>query len=441
MAESVDLLTTKTSVQKPEGPTKLLNWNFILLWQGLVVSALGSQFYSIAVVLWIKQVTGSATILGTIMVISNVPRVILSWVTGTIVDRHSRRTIIIVGDLIRGIAVLSLAALLYTAPNATEITIYWVAAVSLCIAATSTFFGPAVAAAVPDLVPEAEFSRANSLRSSSSQIVSFLGQGLGGLLFRLLGMPLITLVNGVTYIFSAISEWFITIPQNIPERESNWQDEAKALKEDFIQGFRFVWDRPGLKVLVLSSAFMNFFTMPIITLLPFYVEDFLGLTTDWYGYLLAVFAVGVLAGSLLAGFIPLKATDRPKVLIALLFFNSAAMGGLGFTVEIVSALALALLVGASIGFNSVHMSTLMQLTTPSEMRGRVFGLMSTLSNSAGPLGIGLAGVIFDQTGQNIPLLYGTCGLIMVIASIIIATNRNFRQFLATEPTVAKEKVE
>ncbi|MBV7340141.1 MFS transporter [Chloroflexi bacterium TSY] len=248
MSQTANLATDQTTLgqpnserqqPEPQRPVKLLNWNFVLLWQGQVVSGLGAQFYAIAMVLWIKQATSSASLLGLINTLTGFTAVLLGVFAGTLADRYARRKIIIVSDLVRGILMLVLSGLFFMMPQSTSVIVLWMMVTAVSMSAASSFFRPAIAAAMPELVPEDQLTRANSLTSSSSQITRFLGQALGGLLFRLLGAPLITLVNGVTYIFSAISEMFIKIPQNIPEKSGDWRKELDVFKQDLLEGFHY----------------------------------------------------------------------------------------------------------------------------------------------------------------------------------------------------------
>lgn len=411
-------------------PTRLMNKNFVLLWLGQAISQVGSFVYGIAMVLWIKQATGSATVIGAIMMVGTISGITASGITGTFADRHSRRRIIIYCDLLRGFLMLSLAGLLYLTPQATGTIIIWLLVVAVGMSVTTSFFRPAIVASIPDLVPVDKVAGANSLRQLTAQLSMLVGRAIGGILFRLWGAPLLALINGLSFLLAATSEAFIEIPQNIPEKSSDKKKQLKAFKEDIVEGVRYVWRAPGLRNLFFFSAIFNFFAAPIIVLLPFYVLDFLKLPEDWYGFLLATYGVGLLVGSLLAGFIRLAGKVRGRVMIVFAITNSLIVGILGLAYNPVTALILALLIGAMGAFNGVNVATILHISTPSEIRGRVFGLDNTLSGSLVPLGMGLGSLAYDLTGKNITLIFGGCGVIMALLSIAVSLSREFRAFLA-----------
>lgn len=420
-----------------EPPTKLLNRNFVLLWMGQAVSQLGSQVYVIAMVFWIKHATNSASLIASMLMVSSILNVTLSGVGGAFADRCSRRKIIVFGDLVRGVLVLSLAGLLYLTPHATNTIIVWFMGVTCCMSAITAFFVPAMSAAIPDLAPRSAIRKANSLRQTTAQMALFIGQGLGGSLFRLLGAPLLVLINGLSFLFAAASECFIRIPQKIPEQGGGRKERFGAFKKDIAEGLSYVWKEPGLRRLFFFSAIFNFFTMPVIVLLPFYVEDFLKVRMDWYGYLVATFGAGVLIGSLSTGFIKLSGKARARLMISFAIFNSLTVGLLGFVPDVKIALALAFLIGALGSFNGINIATILQISTPSEIRGRAFGLLHTLSGSIAPVGMGLGGFLYDLVNRNITLIYVSCGVVMVLLSLLVSTSREFRRFLAYEPQPAE----
>ena len=108
------------------------------------------------------------------------------------------------------------------------------------------------------------------------------------------------------------------------------------------------------------------------------------------------------------------------------------MAFLGLARTRVHALVLASLVGAMEGFVMVNITTLLQVTTPSEIRGRVFGVLATISGGLAPLAMGLTGIVADLANHNIPLIYIVSGAMMTLLSILVCLSREFRSFLAFE---------
>lgn len=413
-------------------PTKLLNKNFSLLWAGQSISQLGIQGFDVALLLWIKHATDSATLMGLILMISTIPAVFLGPIGGTIADRYSRRAIIIVSDLLSGISLFALVIVMLGNPQATGVILTGLFIVSFSLSVIGAFFRPAVSAAIPDLVPDDRLTTANSLTQVTYQLAVFLGQGLGGMLFRLLGAPVLILLNGLTYTTAAAASMLITIPQVIPEKMHTLREQLSEFGKDIADGLVYVWHRPGLREMFFVSMFLNFFTAPIVILLPFFVEDHLKATTDWYGYLLAMYGIGSMIGYLLAGVLPISGRARSRLMIALMVAEAFGYGLLGLAKTPLIAVVMAFLGGAAGGIIAVYITTLMQITTPGDIRGRVFGLLGALSGSITPVAMGLSGIVADALNQNIPLIYMGCGIIMTALSILVSLSKDFRAFLAFE---------
>jgi len=426
----------ETPTPSPEaGPGRLMNKNFVLLWQGQLVSQLGTQAFNVAMMFWVKHATGSASLLGFLMMAAALPGVLLGPIGGTFADRHSRRRIIVFGDLLRGVAVVSLAVLVFRVPEQTGLILGWLLVVAMLNGIVDAFFRPAVTASIPDIVPDHNVPAANSLNKMSSDATTFIGQAVGGVAYRLLGPWVLFLVDGLTYLFSGVSETFITIPQKIAARPKGWAESFASFRADLKAGLAYVWQTPGTRSIVLLLPLFNALLVPVMVLFPFYVEDHLGVQSDWFGYLVAGFAAGALVGSLLAGAIAWSGRQASALTLGSGLLYGLAAAGLGLVSTPWAALGLAATVGILNGFMNVRIVTALQRTTPSELRGRVFGLMETLVFSLTPIAMGLSGIIADLTGQNIPGIFVACGAIVTLLATILAANAAVRQFLAVEKKV------
>ncbi len=413
--------------------TKLLNKNFFLLWQGQLISQLGNQVHYIAVMFWIKHATGSAALMGTLMMAAMLPSVILGPVGGTVADLYSRKKIIVLSDVLCGIGVLIAGAMLIYIPAEKSAIVAILFVVSVFVGIIGSFFRPAIQASIPDLVPTDKVQAANSMNQSSMQVSLFVGQGLGGVLFRILGAPLLFIIDGITYLFSALSESFISIPQVMPEKVGTAGEKMRKFKADLIEGLKYVWQRRGMRNLFVAATFLNFFSAPFAVLMPFYVEDQLGATPDWFGFILAAFGVGALIGYAVAGALKISGTGRSRLIIILLFLQGIQFALFAVIFDTFLALFVTLMIGMFSGIINVYILTILQITTPGEIRGRVFGLLQTIAGGLMPLGMGLAGVVAELLDNDVSLIFIICGATTSLCMIVVSTSRAFREYLAFEP--------
>ena len=433
-----EILEAPAREAQSAAPERLMNKNFVLLWQGQLVSQLGSQAFSIAMMFWIKHATESASLLGLIMMGSALPAVLLGPVGGTFADRHSRWRILVVADVVRGLLVTALAVTLFLVPSQTGPILVLLVVVAILVSVMDAFFRPAVTASIPDLVPNAKVPAANSLNKISVDTSTFLGQALGGLFYRLLGPATLFLIDGLSYLVAAVAALFIHIPQRIPERAKTLRDSFAGFRRDLGAGLSYVWRTPGTRAIVLVMPLFNALLVPIIVLFPFYVEDLLGKPSDWFGYLVAGFGAGALVGSACAGGIPLSGSAASRLVLASGILYGLGPLGLGLVRSPWAALAVIAFTGVMNGFMNVRIVSSLQRTTPSSLRGRVFGLMETLVFSLTPIAMGLAGVLADLTGKNVPAIFITCGLAISALALFLAASAPVRSFLAVEATVQEE---
>ena len=434
-----DLVSIPTARTTRRGPTRLFNKNFLLLWQGQAVSFIGDELFDIILILWIKELTGSATMTGLFLAVGGFVYMAVTPLAGTFADRYSRKKIIVWTDLLQGGAMIGLALLVLFWPQSTQFILICLFIVIIFGEALNSFFGPAMIAAVPDIVPKSKLEQANSAMDVSHSVSVFLGQAMGGMLFRIVGAPIIIFFNGISFILSAFSELFIDIPQTVPKKEESFQGQMAAFRQETMAGFRYVRETVGLRQLIILMSVLNFFVAPGLVLLPFFVEDFMLVGPEWYGFLLAAAGVGAIVGSVAAGVLSLSGNAQSRIVLFSFLMQALLLGSLGMVRSPWLALLLLLLTGICEGVIGIKTTTLIQATTPSEMRGRVFALLGTLTAAIMSIGFGVAGIVADLADQNIPLVFLLSSGIAAVIILWFAAGKELRTFLSTVPPDGAEE--
>ncbi len=414
-------------------PTRLWNRDFFLLWQGQLVSQIGSKAFVVGMMFWVQQTTGSASLVGALMTMATLPAVLIGPLAGAMADRYSRRAIIVVADLISGLSSLTVASLFFLRPEATSLLITVLFAVAVLNSLARACFRPSVSAAIPDLVPQPKITAANSWRQGASRISAVLGQGSGGMIYGWYGAPVLFLADGLSYIFSAISECFIRIPPHQHQKADSDGSAFRRVWEDSFEGLHYVWKRPGMRGLLLIEGLANLFLMPLLVLLPFFVERNLQGGAAWYGWLLAGMSAGGIIGFALAGILRLEGRLKALGVLAACLGGELLFGLLSFVNTPVLALVVLTLLGVLIGLFNVQALTIFQTTASSGFRGRVMGLLGTISMGAAPIGMLMSGIIGDLTGQNVSLIFLVCSILAMLSTLLLGARTVVLEYLATGP--------
>lgn len=366
-------------------PVKLWNKNFFLLWQGQLVSALGDILYMIALDFWILDITGSTAIMGLLSAVTMLPRMVVGPFAGVFVDKWKRRNVIVITDLIRGIVVTFVGV----AGIFGFIQVWMVFLAGAISGLCSAFFGPAVSAIKPELVPESKLVKANSLTSMADSGMQIAGNAIGGIIYVAIGAPYMFFLNGISYLLSAFSEIFIKEP--VTEREL----KTNTFKEDFMEGLKFVWNFKTLRNILLIASILNLIgASASILILPYFkATEFLG--PEKYGLFMAVMPIAMLCGSSLLAVINIKKKYKFVVYAASEVISQLAM----LTIFLVSNYYIMVVLAFVFQFFNVIFNTMfftvMSLVVPGDKRGKISALMNTLSMGMMPLG-SIAGGVLGQ---------------------------------------------
>jgi MFS family permease len=387
----------------------LFNRNFILLWQGQLVSQLGNQAFLVATTYYTLEATGSATLVAGVMMAATVPVALLGPIGGTLADRHSRRAILVVTDLSRALAIGGLGVLVFWRPDGTPRQVALIVAVAAFSGVMAALFAPAVQALIPDLVPGDRLAAANSVTQMSRQASTLVGQALGGVLYVAVGAAGLLLFDALSFTYAGIATWFLPSDRRGAAPTASVGLVVHRYYDDTREGMTYVWRRRGMAAVLVVFAGVNFLFMPVFVLLPFYVRDVLNRGAEWYGFLLGGSGAGALVGSIAVGVLLTRAPAGGNLI-------RVCVGGIAGCVLLVAAthsawLALAafVLVGALSSIVNVTVITAFQTAVPSDVRGRVMSLVIAVSTAAVPIGMGLGGVMGDLWRGSLPVVFAGCG--------------------------------
>jgi MFS family permease len=417
----------------PKPAARLWNRSFALLWQGQLISSMGKNAFALAALLWLKEATGSGTLSGLLTGLAMLPMVVLGPVAGVFVDRVNRGRMIAWTDVAGGLLVSAAAALFFLAPARQELLLAAVFVVSLGTGLLDTFSQPSIQASIPDLVPREKLEAANSLNLTGFHVAFLVAQAAAGILYRLLGAPLLVAANAVAYLWAGFSELGIRTPDLPARRRPEGSHPLQHFLAELAEGARYVWRHRGLRTLLGVFTALNFFVAPLLALMAFFVQDFLRLGPEWLGYLYACYGAGGLIGFALAGALRVQGRGREALLAGATIGQSATIPLMLLLPGVGLQVVLFLAAGIMGGLVNVHVMTLLQTAAPQQLRGRVQSLATTVSAGVMPVGMALAGVLFDLTGGSFWLVIGVPGLAMLAVSAAALLSRRYRSFLAAPP--------
>ena len=374
-----------------------INKDFRHLFIGQLVSQTGDWFNSVALFTLLLRLTGSGEAVGYILIIKLLPSFFVGPLAGVVADRFSRKTIMIVSDIARGIVVLGF--LIVRSPEQVWL-LYALAAIEIAI---STFFDPAKSAAIPNIVSREELISANALSGASWSVTLALGAALGGVVTNAFGANTAFVIDSISFFVSAAYIYAARIPSSTPKRE-----RAKHLSladatglTDFVEGARYLRSNPRVMALLLVKAGWGL-GGGVLLLLTIYGKQIFPIGRDGaasIGLLYAARGLGALIGPMIAGLITSGAPRTMRKAISIAFFVSCA-----FYLLIAHSPSLAVALLCVLGAHSggsiqwVFSTTLLQMAVPDRFLGRVFAIEMALLTLAMSISTYVTGLGVDYPG-------------------------------------------
>jgi MFS family permease len=395
------------------------NPNFTRLFFGQIVSQMGDWFNTVALFTLLLTLTGSGEAVGYVLILKLLPTFCVGPLAGVVADRFSRKKIMIVADVARGIVVLGF---LFIHSPAQVWIVYTLAALQVIGA---TFFDPAKSAAIPSIVSREQLFAANAISGASWSVTLAFGAALGGAVTDAFGQNAAFVIDAGSFFISAGFICFVRIREterSIKEASSNWGlSVADAIGlTDLIEGARYL--RSNLRVLavllVKSGWGLGGGVLLLLTIFGKQVFPLGRGGSASIGLLYAARGVGALIGPIVARWMTDGSPRTMRRAITIAFFISAGFYLL-FGIAPVLGLAMLFVVGAHAGgsIQWVFSTTLLQMAVPNRFLGRVFSLelaMVTLTMSWSTY---LTGWALDYRGMSPRQAALFLGLAFVIPGI------------------------
>ncbi len=385
---------------------------FAWLWSGQTISRLGDSLYRIALSWWVLEKTGSATIMGAVLIFSFAPALIFSLIGGVAVDRFSRVWVMIVSDLARGITVLVVSLMSATG----QLEIWHVYVASIIFGVVDAFFYPAFTAILPDITPKELLTSANSLTSLSANITNIVGPAFAALLVKLGGTSLGFGLDSLSFFISvACLLPLLHLPKAIRKavEKTNMLGQLK-------EGIRAVMTSPWLWITISLASLANVtYSGPLAVSLPFLVERNLGGDVNAFGLIASFSAAGSLLGAVFLGRFHRLRRRGP------LAYGAWILGGLmlviyGFSHQLWLVLAAAFVNGATLVTFGLIWTNTLQEQVSSELLGRVSSIDYLGSFVLLPVSYAVAGMLTDQFGPSSVFIGGGLATIIILSAGLLS---------------------
>jgi DHA3 family macrolide efflux protein-like MFS transporter len=375
-----------------------------------------------ALVWWLTQTTGSATVLATATLAAVLPSVIVGPISGTLVDRWNRRLVMVLADSLIALATLVLIYLYRTG----AVQVWQVYVVMAFRGAIGSFHWPAMQASTSLMVPEKHLTRVAAANQTLHGAMNIVAPPLGALLIGVLPMQSVLAIDVLTAMLAVAPLLFIAIPQPPRHQEVIGLDQAPGSEQrggkpsvwrDLRAGLGYVWAWPGLLAVLILAMAINFITTPAFSLMPILVTKHFGAGALQLGWLESGWGIGVVIGGLAlsawGGF-------RRRVLTALTGIVGIGVGMLIVGISPVGALTMAVagmfLAGFMNSMTNGPFMALLQSNVEAGMQGRVLGLVQSAAAAMMPLSLLIAGPVADALGVRVWYLVG--GAATVLAGLI-----------------------
>ncbi|MCX7709932.1 MAG: MFS transporter [Clostridia bacterium] len=378
---------------------------FLIVWFGQLISNIGSGLTAFTLGVFVYQKTHSATSYALIILFSFLPSLLLKPVGGVLADRFDRRLMMIIGDLGSALGLLFILGFTISG-NLAVWQIYAGAAISSIFAA---FQNPAYKASVSDFLTEEMYARASGLMQLASSSQYLVSPVISGILFSLMDIEYILMIDISTFLIAVLAVFWVRkslTPTQRPQEKQHFLSEMK-------EGLLAITDSRGIVVLITLTSVLCFYIGFLQTLIGPMLLNLI--SPKGFGIAQSICATGLLVSSLLIG---IFGGTKHHVRTLSLFL---ALVGLFYTLIGVSTNIYIIVISGflfffALAFVQTSLEVLIRQNVDNEKQGRVWSLISVVTQLGYPLAYGFAGILADYIFT--PLLMNHGALASTVGRII-----------------------
>ena len=373
------------------------------MWIGACTSSIGTWMQIVAQGWLIYRLSHSAFLLALDQFLAGIPIFLFSLIGGVVADRIERRKILLMSQYIQMASAGILTILIVMGLQ----HVWQILCLSFVSGFAQAFGGPAYSALIPTLVDREDMPNAIALNSIQFNLAVTVGPALAGITLARFGEKWCFGLNALSFLAPIISLSMITA-RYLPEKSS--ESMFLSLK----QGIRFVRQQGSMEALIVLAFCMTALSMPMRTYIPVFVKDIFHRGPETYGNLLSLMGVGSICGSLaVAGIGNMR--NKGRFALSMLILLGAGIAGFSLSKFLPVSYAMLVLVGASMMAVFATVTSLVQLITTNEMRGRVMSVYNCAFRGGMPMGNLVSGWLVPMF--TAPMVLGVNGMVLVVVAI------------------------
>lgn len=408
---------------------KKLNRNIVLLLFGRMISDLGSSIQAIVMPLYIIDIGGSAITVGLFSFFTLIPILLCYPIAGVLSDRYNRKLIMVSCDILSGTLLLLLASVSFSQ----RMNLVILAIVQMLVSVFYSLFDTATKGIIPLLINTENLPKTNSYVVSIRTFSALIAPLIAVLFYQNFGISLLFLLNGISFLLSALSESFIEYYHTVKTMKKS----ASGIVVDMKDGISFIHSNEEICNFCFYMLFIYMMIFPIISVgLPFLFRTELSYSNNKYGVLQTILAFGALSGSFAIGILGKKYSINEllkfgvfSMTISLLLFsfivNRNVIGWFhsGTLYFIIMSLILFLIYASILSIN-ITIQTKMQEQISKDYMSRVFSIVGLITKGGMPFGVLLFGWILSLLEMQVTVFVIAVAILILSAYFLKRLKEN-----------------